>query len=685
MKTNIGTKSNGEKKSRTYRLQTQLSIVFIILLLLTSIIVTSALYFNFCDQTRENTRDRLLDSVAIASLQIDGDAHNDLTDPKNEGNPNYLELRSTLQQIRDAGTDIYYVYTMRLDNEGRIIFLVDAETDPDEIAHLGDIYDDASPMLEERFATLDHPVVEKDFYTDKWGTWLTAYAPFYTSNGQRAGVIGIDIRADKVNEQEKDFLWLSISMFFITIPLAIVTGSLVGRKLTAPIVLLTKDVKRIAEGDLNSKVQEHNIEELNELVLSFNNMTEKLDQSFDNLRNEVEIRKKAERELKDQHDLLEELVDERTKELRKSEEKLRNIFENSTNTFYSHTSNHIITYLSSQVEDLLGYSPEEAMNKWTDLASDDPINEMGFQRTVDAIESGKVQPPYELELVHKNGKKVMVEVREAPVVKNGKTIGIVGALTDITERKQAEDTMLASKIAAEEANRTKSEFLAVMSHELRTPLNAVIGFSDVLLDETFGTLNEKQRKYVNNISTSGTHLLVLISEILDLSKVDAGRMELSKETIDVPDSITNIRNMVSHLATMKNISINTIFEPQDITLYADPVKFKQILYNLVSNAIKFTHDGGTVSLKAEHTGNVIQISVTDTGIGISKDDQSRVFDPFTQADSSISREYQGTGLGLSIVKKFVELHGGEIWVESELGVGSRFTFTIPIKHMEKEE
>ncbi|MHC1576201.1 MAG: sensor histidine kinase, partial [Methanosarcinaceae archaeon] len=264
-------------------------------------------------------------------------------------------------------------------------------------------------------------------------------------------------------------------------------------------------------------------------------------------------------------------------------------------------------------------------------------------------------------------------------------IAVVGALTDITERKQAEDTMLASKIAAEEANRTKSEFLAVMSHELRTPLNAVIGFSDVLLDETFGPLNEKQRKYVNNISTSGTHLLVLISEILDLSKVDAGRMELSKETIDVPDSMTNIRNMVSHLATMKNISINTTFEPQDITLYVDPVKFKQILYNLVSNAIKFTHDGGTVSLKAEHTGNMIQLSVTDTGIGISKEDQSKVFDPFTQADSSISREYQGTGLGLSIVKKFVELHGGEIWVESELGVGSRFTFTIPIKHMEKEE
>ena len=260
---------------------------------------------------------------------------------------------------------------------------------------------------------------------------------------------------------------------------------------------------------------------------------------------------------------------------------------------------------------------------------------------------------------------------------------IVVSVEDITARKKAEEATIRSMIEAEEANRTKSEFLATMSHELRTPLNAIIGYSQMLQDSDFGTVNEKQERFANHISTSGKHLLELINDILDLSKVEAGKMDLHTETFEVNDVLKNVYNIIDPLAVKKNIEFNFVID-QDISIYADKVRFKQILYNLLSNAIKFTPNGGHVTANISANENVLKISVIDDGIGISHEEQKKLFTPFYQADSSTARKYQGTGLGLSIVRKMVELHGGTIKVESEPGKGSTFTFTLPILKEEKD-
>jgi len=227
----------------------------------------------------------------------------------------------------------------------------------------------------------------------------------------------------------------------------------------------------------------------------------------------------------------------------------------------------------------------------------------------------------------------------------------------------------------ETASRHKSEFLANMSHELRTPLNAVIGFSDVLHERLFGDLNDKQAEYVADIQTSGRHLLTLINDILDLSKVEAGRMELQVSTFALSDVLENAVALARERATRQGISLGLKVDPSAGAVVADERKIKQVLFNLLANALKFTARGGHVDVTARGDGNDVVVSVHDDGVGIAHADQVRIFEEFQQIGTSQLQE--GTGLGLALSRRFVELHGGRLRVESEPGQGSTFTFTLP--------
>jgi signal transduction histidine kinase len=228
------------------------------------------------------------------------------------------------------------------------------------------------------------------------------------------------------------------------------------------------------------------------------------------------------------------------------------------------------------------------------------------------------------------------------------------------------------------ANKHKSEFLANMSHELRTPLNAVIGFSEALIEKMFGELNPKQEDYLRDIHSSGRHLLSLINDILDLSKIEAGRMELELSEFSLPAALKNALTLVRERAQTHGIALKLHLDSKLGDIRADERKFKQIVLNLLSNAVKFTPDGGRVEVDARANGGSVKVSVKDTGVGIASKDQAALFEEFRQVGRTTAGKREGTGLGLALTRRFVELHGGKIAVESTPGKGSTFTFTLPV-------
>jgi signal transduction histidine kinase len=230
----------------------------------------------------------------------------------------------------------------------------------------------------------------------------------------------------------------------------------------------------------------------------------------------------------------------------------------------------------------------------------------------------------------------------------------------------------------EAASRHKSEFLANMSHELRTPLNAIIGFSEVLSERMFGELNEKQEEYLKDIHVSGQHLLSLINDILDLSKIEAGRMELELTDFNLPTTLDNALTLVRERAARHGIALTMSVDERVEQVRADERKIRQVVLNLLSNAIKFTPEGGRIEVRAVPVYGSVEVSVTDTGVGIAPEDQEAIFEEFRQVGTA-DKKVEGTGLGLALSRKFIELHGGRIWVQSQVGLGSTFTFTIPIR------
>ncbi|MBN2488154.1 MAG: PAS domain S-box protein [Methanosarcinaceae archaeon] len=268
--------------------------------------------------------------------------------------------------------------------------------------------------------------------------------------------------------------------------------------------------------------------------------------------------------------------------------------------------------------------------------------------------------------------------------REGKLIAVVETLQDITELKKMEEMRLENERLVS-ANKTKSEFLSVMSHELRTPLTSIIGYSMLCKERRSCELDEKQGFYMDKILSCGLHLRDLINSTLDLAKIEAGKMEISIGDMSVPETVTEIMELVQERAAQHDVVLRTEFDPDLDLIKADSQKFKQILFNLLSNAIKFSkEDGGIVTIRSKKDGDMAMISVSDTGIGIKKEDVPKLFKEFGQLDEGTSRKYEGTGLGLAITRQLVKMHGGTIKVESEYGEGSSFTFSIPIGTEKKD-
>jgi signal transduction histidine kinase/putative methionine-R-sulfoxide reductase with GAF domain len=249
------------------------------------------------------------------------------------------------------------------------------------------------------------------------------------------------------------------------------------------------------------------------------------------------------------------------------------------------------------------------------------------------------------------------------------------------ELQERTNDLESKSLELEVASQHKSEFLANMSHELRTPLNAIIGFSEVLSDRLFGELNEKQDEYLKDIHASGQHLLSLINDILDLSKIEAGRMELELTDFDLPTAIDNALTLVRERAGRRSIALHQAADARLGQIWGDERKIKQVLLNLLSNAIKFTPDGGWIDVRARPVDGSVEVSVSDTGVGVAPEDQEAIFEEFRQVGTA-DKKVEGTGLGLALSRKFIELHGGRIWVESQVGTGSTFTFSIPVRRGE---
>jgi signal transduction histidine kinase len=269
---------------------------------------------------------------------------------------------------------------------------------------------------------------------------------------------------------------------------------------------------------------------------------------------------------------------------------------------------------------------------------------------------------------------------------------ITAYIRDLTEQKKQEEIrergreLEEQNLRIQEANRLKSEFLANMSHELRTPLNAVIGFAEVLIDGKAGPTNTVQQEYLNDILTGGRHLLQLINDVLDLAKIEAGKMELAPETFSVKEVIDEICAVMRPIALKRNTTIIVETSAQADIVTLDQLKIKQVLYNLLSNAVKFSHDNGEVKIVVGlDSQQRLQFQVKDCGIGIKEEDLPRMFREFEQLDSGTGRRFPGTGLGLALTKKIIELHQGSISVRSELGKGSTFIVTIPRQVARSEE
>jgi PAS domain S-box-containing protein len=382
-----------------------------------------------------------------------------------------------------------------------------------------------------------------------------------------------------------------------------------------------------------------------------------------------------------------------------AERRFRELLEAAPDAIFEIDDEGRIVLLNAVAEKMFGYSREELLGQPIEILI--PLDlRAKHEGHRGAFRSHPATRPMgsglNLYAQRKDGARIPVEISLSPMMSEGEGFRVSAIVRDVTDRKVAEQRIQALNETftrelevtnqqlemrnreVERANRLKSEFLASMSHELRTPLHTIIGFSELLAEEYQGPLNEKQKRFVGHIHKDSLHLLELINDVLDLSKIEAGRLELNPEAFDAGEAVEEVLASIRSLAAQKSIGVDSQ-TPRGVKLHADRVRFKEILYNLLSNAVKFTPDSGRVWVESGvEFGSVLSIAVCDTGVGIPGEEHDSVFSKFYQVGATTKGVREGTGLGLAITKRLVEQHGGRIWVESEPGKGSRFSFALPL-------
>jgi len=526
-------------------------------------------------------------------------------------------------------------------------------------------------------------------------------------------ILGLSLEKVQADITTNKIIAFAVSVFLVSI--LVFASIFIGNRLTKPIQKVIGLSSSIAEGDFSKKLTVTSQDEIGKLTNAINDMSNKLNESI------------GERE--------------------RSEEKYQKLIEFADVGIISAEKN-VITQVNKKAAEIYGYSKKELLGQPPSILTT-VEHSKNHQKMLEEIRLfGKAKKTVFEEIgVRKDGSLFPLEISYSlSDFENEEYCNIIAIMRDITERITYQETLetaydemelrvkertmelkksneqlqkeikernliekelLKAKETAESANKAKSDFLANMSHELRTPLNHIIGFTELVLDKNFGDLNDTQREYLGDVLQSSQHLLSLINDILDLSKVEAGKQELEPTNVDLKEILERSLIMFKEKTLKHDLQLSLDVDHIPDTITADERKLKQVIYNLVANAVKFTPEGGSVTLSVCHISsenghwkksdgtlfhvpvvdddqpsinqkNCVAISVKDTGIGIAKEDLKRIFNPFEQVDTSSSRKYQGTGLGLSLCRKLVKLHGGILWAESEgKGKGTTLIFIIP--------
>ena len=568
---------------------------------------------------------------------------------------------------------------------------------------------------------------EKDISSPERSSEFISKSSDILFEGSKVGTIQIVLARETERKQVLLQIYAIIALTVLIIVAISLTSIIITRRyISRPLRQLQESASLIANGDLATSIDTGSSDEVGSLAKSLNVMRESIKQLFGELSESKE-------QVEEYSRTLEQKVENRTRQLARSVEELKALGEVSQAVNSTIDLQTVLTTIVTRASALSGseggiiYEFDEANQSFHVRAAHhissthlEALRKAPIRIGEGALgRAAATQAPCQVANIHQDRLFAALQVRDVlvdvgfrsllavPLLRESRLLGglvvyrrVMGEFPEeVVNLLQtfAGQSVLAIQNARlfreiqdkgrelEIASQHKSQFLANMSHELRTPLNAIIGFSEVLMEKMFGDLNDKQEDYLNDIFTSGKHLLNLINDVLDLSKVEAGKLEVELEKVDLRQLLEGSLVVVRERALRHDVKLSLDMDDNVDTITADERKVKQIVFNLLSNAMKFTPDKGEAGIRARKSDSVIEIAVWDSGVGIADEDQQRIFEEFQQVERGLTDKPEGTGLGLALTKKFVELHGGMIWVESTRGHGSTFTFTLPVEGSQESE